>query len=140
MAAYIYWFLLALMLFAAEMATGTFYLLVLGIAMGIGGIAAVLGASLPTQITLCATAGLIGTVILRRTKIARHEPAENQNLDIGQVVRVVLTREDGTLRVAYRGSEWDAELISTEYQPDQPLYIQSMRGSTLVLSHQIPPR
>ena len=44
MAVYIYWFLLALVLLGLEMATGTFYLLVLSLAMAIGGFAALLDA------------------------------------------------------------------------------------------------
>ena len=43
MAVYVYWFLLALVLLGLEMVTGTFYLLVVSIAMAIGGLAALLG-------------------------------------------------------------------------------------------------
>lgn len=138
MAAYILWFLLALVLLAAEMATGTFYLLVLAIALGTGGVAALFDAPLPMQITLCAVVGLLGTIILRRSKITRPEPVENQNLDIGQPVRVMQWREGDTLRVIYRGAQWDAEVVSTDTPRDQPLFIQSMRGSTLILSHHKP--
>ena len=135
MAAYIIWFLLALALLAAEMATGTFYLLVLAIALATGGVAALLDVSLPMQITLCAVVGMTGTVILRRSKITRPEPAENQNLDLGQPVHVVQWHADGTLRVIYRGAEWDAEVAAADTPRDQPLFIESMRGSTLILSH-----
>lgn len=135
MADYIIWFLLGLAMLAAEMATGTFYILVLGIALGAGGIAALLGLALPLQITLSAVVGIVGTIILRRSKITRPESAQEQNLDIGQAVRVMHMREDGTLRVAYRGAEWDAELASADTPRDQPLFIQAMRGSTLVLTH-----
>jgi hypothetical protein len=47
-------------------------------------------------------------------------------------------REDGTLRVAYRGAEWDAELKSADTPQDQPLYIHAMHGSKLILSHHKP--
>lgn len=135
MAAYIIWFLLALALAAAEMATGTFYLLVLAIALATGGGAALLDLSLPLQITLCAVVGITGTVILRRSKITRPEPVQNQNLDLGQPVRVMQWNEDGTLRVIYRGAQWNAELASADTPRDQPLFIESMHGSTLILSH-----
>lgn len=134
MAAYIIWFLLALALLAAEMATGTFYLLVLAVALATGGGAALLDFSLPMQITLCALVGMTGTVILRRSKITRPEPAENQNLDLGQPVRVMQWHADGTLRVIYRGAEWDAEVAAADTPRDQPLFIESIRGSTLILS------
>ncbi|MDQ1362758.1 MAG: hypothetical protein QG652_618, partial [Pseudomonadota bacterium] len=112
MAAYIIWFLLALAMLAAEMATGTFYLLVFGIALGAGGLAALIDLPLPLQIALCAAVGITGTIILRRSRITRPESAKEQNLDIGQPVRVMLIRVDGTLRVAYSGAEWDAEVVS----------------------------
>jgi len=138
MAAYIIWFLLALILLAAEMATGTFYLLVLAIAFSTGGVAALADLSLPIQIGLCAVVGMAGTILLRRSKITRPEPAAEQNFDIGQAVRVMHWREDGTLRVIYRGAEWDAEVVAADTRRDQPLFIKSMRGSTLILSHQKP--
>ncbi len=140
MAAYIFWFLLALLLLAAEMATGTFYLLVLAVALATGGVAAVFDGSLPMQIVLSAVVGIAGTILLHRSKIAQPEAAENQSLDIGQAVHVLHWRDDGTLRVAYRGAEWDAELTSADIPREQPLFIQSMRGSTLILSHHKPPR
>jgi membrane protein implicated in regulation of membrane protease activity len=138
MAEYIIWFLLGLAMLAAEMATGTFYLLVFGIALGAGGVAALLNLPLPMQITLCAVVGIIGTIILRRSKITQPESTMEQNLDIGQPVRVMHIREDGTLRVAYRGAEWDAELESSDTPHDQPLFIHAMQGSKLILSHHKP--
>ena len=135
MAAYMIWFLLALILLAAEMTSGTFYLLVLSIALATGGVAALFEVSLPMQITLAALVGVAGTIILRRTKITRPVAAQNQNLDIGQPVRVLHWREDGTLRVSYRGAEWDAEVLTADTPRDQPLFIKAMRGSTLILNH-----
>jgi len=138
MAPYVYWFLLALGLMALEMMTGTFYLLVLGIALGIGGIAALFGLGQPLQFTLSAVAGIVGTVILRRVRHACTAAAPNQSLDIGQAVQTVRWREDGTARAQYRGSEWDAEPGSADMPRDVPLYIQAMRGSTLILTHHKP--
>ena len=137
MAPYVYWFLLALTLMALEMMTGTFYLLVLGIALGIGGVAALFGLSQPLQFTLSALAGIAGTVILRRIR-HRIPAAPNQSLDIGQPVQTVLWREDGTARAQYRGSDWDAEAESAAMPRDVPLYIKAMRGSTLILTHRKP--
>jgi membrane protein implicated in regulation of membrane protease activity len=138
MAGYIIWFLLALTMLAAEMATGTFYLLVLSVALGAGGLVALTGLDLPTQITVSAAIGVIGTIILRRSKFSRPVADENQNLDIGQTVRVMHVHEDGSLRVAYRGAEWNAQLATTDTPRDQVLYIQSIQGSKLILSHMKP--
>ena len=138
MAVYVYWFILALALMALEMATGTFYLLMLGIAVGIGGIAALFGLSLPLQLTLSAIAGIVGTVILRRVRRDMVPAASNQSLDIGQPVQSVTWHENGTARAFYRGAEWDAEPESADTPHTGPLYIKAMRGSTLILTHRKP--
>ena len=138
MAVYVYWFILALALMALEMATGTFYLLMLGIAVGIGGIAALFGLSLALQFTFAAVAGIVGTVILRRVRRDMVPAASNQSLDIGQPVQSVTWHENGTARAFYRGAEWDAEPESADTPHTGPLYIKAMRGSTLILTHRKP--
>jgi membrane protein implicated in regulation of membrane protease activity len=135
---YVNWFLLALVLLALEMATGTFYMLVMAIALGIGGVVALSGFSLPFQLTLGAVTGVVGTVILRRTKFSQPNTMSSRGLDIGQPVQIVTWRDDGALRVFYRGTEWDAEPESEDMPRDQPLYIKAMRGSTLTLTHHKP--
>ncbi len=132
---YAYWFLLALVLLGLEMVTGTFYLLVLSIAMAVGGLAALLGAGLVVQLVLGAIAGIVGTVILRRWKSTHTIEASSASLDIGQPVKVLKWNDDGTARVFYRGAEWDAELESAAMQREGALYIAAVRGSMLVLSH-----
>ena len=138
MAVYVYWFILALALMALEMATGTFYLLMLGIAVGIGGVAALFGLSLALQFTFAAVAGIVGTVILRRVRRDMVPAASNQSLDIGQPVQSVTWHENGTARAFYRGAEWDAEPESADTPHTGPLYIKAMRGSTLILTHRKP--
>lgn len=132
---YVYWFLLAFGLLALEMATGTFYMLIVSIALGLAGIAALLGLNLPLQITLSAVTSIMGTVILYRMNGARTTGKMiSQSLDIGQSVRVISWREDGVARVHYRGTEWDAELDSSSLQRDGVLYIKAIQGSKLILT------
>ena len=138
MAIYVYWFLLALVLFGLEMATGTFYLLMLAIAMAVGGIAALLAFGLPAQFGFAALAGVIATFILRRWKGGRSRNAASQSLDTGQPVRILSWREDGTARVFYRGAEWDAELEAADSGHEGAFYIKAMRGSVLVLTNRKP--
>ncbi len=135
MAPYVYWFLLALGLLALEMATGTFYLLMLSIALALGGVAAVLGFGVPAQLILSAVAGVVGIAILRRSKSVSLAQPDSQSLDIGQPVQVVAWRENGSARVNYRGAEWDAELESADTPREGPLYIKAMRSSMLILTH-----
>ncbi len=136
MANYIYWFLLALVLLALEMATGTFYLLAVSLAISIGGVAALLGFGLPAQLVLAALSGVVGTVVLRRWKGGQAGDAASQSFDTGQSVRVLSWKEDGTARVFYRGAEWDAETEGDDIKRDGKFFIKEIRGSILVLTHQ----
>lgn len=132
---YIYWFLCALVLVGLEMATGTFYLLVVAIAMAVGGVVALLGAGMVWQLMLCAVTGIAGTFILRRWKDSIGHETSNASLDIGQPVKTIKWNDNGTARVVYRGAEWDAELESPTTPRDVTLYISAVRGSGLVLTH-----
>jgi membrane protein implicated in regulation of membrane protease activity len=132
---YIYWFLLALVLLGLEMVSGTFYLLVVAIAMAVGGLAALLGLGLAWQLLLCATMVVAGTIILRRWKGTQSKETGSSNLDIGQPVRVIKWHDNGTARVFYRGAEWDAEPESADMPHDETLYIKAVQGSGLVLTH-----
>lgn len=136
MEAYIYWFVLGLILLGAELATGTFYMLVLAAALAAGGLAALMGFVLPLQFVIAAIVGLVGTLVLRRSRAAgQGGPAKDQSLDIGQGVKVLEWRDDGTARVHYRGSEWDAEPESADAPREGPFYIREVRGSKLILTH-----
>lgn len=138
MADYAYWFLAALVLIGLEMASGTFYLLMLGIALAIGGGAALIGLSGPLQFTLAALAGITGTVLLRRRNNDAPAEAEEQSLDIGQPVQVLAWHDNGTARVHYRGADWDAETESPDTPHDTTLYIKALHGTTLILTHRKP--
>lgn len=135
MAVYIYWFLLALILVGLEMATGTFYLLMLAMAMAIGGVFALLGLAFWFQLLLAAVAGIAGIFLLRHWRGRPSSNPMSQSLDIGQSVEVLTWRDDGTVRVFYRGAEWDAELEATSSGHDGIFYIKDIRGSILVLTN-----
>jgi membrane protein implicated in regulation of membrane protease activity len=135
MAIYIYWFVLALVLLGLEMVTGTFYLLVVSIAAAVGGIAALGGMSLTWQLTLCALAVVAGTIILRRWKKGQVAVVADTSFDVGQPVKVLAWHENGSVRVFYRGAEWDAEPESPDMPRDGTFYIKAVRGSSLVLTH-----
>lgn len=140
MPSYAYWFLLALGLLAMEMLTGTFYMLILSVAVGTGGLAALLGWDMSVQITCSVITGMIGVMIVRKMKGASTAKSEDQNLDVGQTVRLITWNNDGTARVHFRGAEWDAELEDFKLGMVQPavLYIKSVHGSRLVLTSHKP--
>src|SRR4051812_40459833 len=114
------WWVLAGVAVAAELTTGTFYLLMLALGMAAGAVSAHVGLSPALQIVMAALVGGGATALWhwRRMQNPRSAPAaENRdvNLDIGEHVTVAAWRADRTARVAYRGSTWTARL-----QPDAP--------------------
>lgn len=139
MSSYWMWWIAGAALIAAELVTGTFYLLVIGLALVCGGFAAYLGAEIPVQWLITAALGVVGTVLLQRWKrnlVASTPP--QKGLDIGQMVQVQSWGPAGTARVAYRGSTWDAEVASAQTPHAKTMYIAGMRGSVLLLSDRRP--
>jgi membrane protein implicated in regulation of membrane protease activity len=132
-------FIVAIALLAAEMLTGTFYLLLIAIGVACGGVAGWLGASFDTQLLAAAVLGAAGPLILhywRAQKAAARAP--DQPLDVGEIVQVETWNSDGSARVRHRGSHWDAELEDAATSHSATLYIKAMRGSTLILSDRKP--
>ena len=127
------WWLFAALLVGAELVTGTFYLLAMGVAVAAGGVAAWLGFSLEVQLVTAGVLSLVGTFLAHRWRMRRTLPAP-QPLDVGQAVRVLDWKEDGKARVAYRGTQWDAELAQPGGARAETMYIVGTRGSTLLVA------
>ena len=139
MAAYWMWWIAAVTLIAVELLVGSFYLLVIGLAVACGGLAALFGASAPLQWLVAGVLGVVGTMVLRRWKrrlMARTPP--QPGLDIGAQVQVLTWGPGRTARVSYRGSSWDAELAAPDTPQAETMYITAMRGSVLILADQRP--
>ena len=132
------WWIAAAALIGAELVTGTFYLLAIGVAVALGGVAAWLGAGVPMQFGIAGVLGVALTVAAHRWRLARASPPAQPALDIGHAVQVQTWNADGTARVAYRGSTWDAEIGVAGVPRAETLYIVGMRGSVLVLSDRKP--
>lgn len=135
MQGYVFWWMLAAVLVGVELATGTFYLLVYGLAAAAAGLAAWLGASVIVQLLAAAIVASAGTLALRHWKRSTgYTEAGMQDLDIGQAVQVeswLGTRG----QVKYRGALWDAEAESVDVDSARPLFIRAVRGNTLVLGN-----
>ncbi|MFO1406716.1 MAG: NfeD family protein [Steroidobacteraceae bacterium] len=107
------WWVAAGLLVAAELATGTFYLLMMALGLAAGAVAAHLGFPPALQVTAAAVVGGGATALWhwRRARNPRSEPAASNpdvNLDVGARVQVEAWGNDGTARVPYRGSLWPA--------------------------------
>jgi membrane protein implicated in regulation of membrane protease activity len=105
------WWLTVGALVAAELATGTFYLLMLALGAAAGAMAAYAGVDSQAQITAASVVGG-GAVVLwhlvrrLRPKTAPAESNHDVNIDIGQRLHVIAWDAEGTARVPYRGASW----------------------------------
>ncbi len=134
MAEYWIWWVLAAALIGVELLTGTFYLLAVGVAFALGGVAAWLGASLAAQLLIGGVFAIAGTIGAHQWRKLHAGPAPQPGLDVGQEVQVLAWHDNGTARVNYRGTQWDAEISSPAAVRAQTMYIVATRGSTLVIA------
>ena len=107
------WWLAAGVLVAAELLTGTFYLLMVALGCVAGAMVAHGGAGVTAQLAVAALmgAGATATWHWRRARAPRSAPVERNrdaNIDVGQTVFVTAWDSDGSARVPYRGSHWTA--------------------------------
>jgi membrane protein implicated in regulation of membrane protease activity len=128
------WWILAAVLIGAELLTGTFYLLAVGVAFVLGGVAAWLGGPLPVQLLIGGVFAVAGTIAAHQWRRLHAMPTQQAGLDVGQEVDVVAWHDNGTARVKYRGTQWDAEIASPGAARAQTMYIVATRGSTLVIA------
>ena len=105
------WWVAAGIAVALELATATFYLLMIAFGMAVGAIAAHLGAGTSLQMVLAAAAGGASVLVLHYSrksliKPIRAEANRDVNMDIGGLVQVDAWAADGTAQVQYRGAAW----------------------------------
>ena len=134
------WALLGLTLVIVELLTGTFYLLVLGIAAFGAAFAAWLGQPFPVQVIIgsaVAAAGCYGVHVYR----AKNLKEQMAPIDAGQPASFENWIDQGArlARVRYRGASWDAH-IEDEETPGAgaTLYVISAHGNTLKVSSRRP--
>jgi len=140
MEAYLIWLLAGLALVIAELITGTFYLLVLGVAAFGAGAAAWLGGGFPLQvITATAVAG-VGVYLVHAYR-ARNAAQQMPPIDAGQPASFEswVDQAAGLARVRYRGASWEARLEGSEApQPGAVVYVLAAEGNTLKVSAKRP--
>ncbi len=136
---YVGWFVIGFGLVIAELLTGTFYLLVIAVAFGAAGIAALLGAPMVAQLATAAAFSLGGTLWLRSSRFGRrlHDRATSdhvQNMDVGQTLRVEQWNPNRTARASYRGATWDVELLPGEEPVGGEFVIREIHANRLIVA------
>jgi membrane protein implicated in regulation of membrane protease activity len=124
-------------LIVLEMHTLTIYLLAAGAACLAGGAVALTGGGPIWTLSAIAMTGLVALPVAHwaRGRLKNRASEEVSRDDTGHSVTVLEARE-GMLRVAYRGSTWNARLRDSSAaapQPGHTLVISAREGSTLVL-------
>lgn len=128
------WWILGLVLVVCEMASGTFYLLILGASALLTGCVAWFGISEEVQWLVASVIAATGSFTVNRYRAAHPQTSNpTQNLDIGQRVTLV-SQHEGQLRVRYRGTEWQAELAQPLEPIPETLFIQAVHGNLLIVS------
>ena len=123
---------------AAELATGTFYLLMMALGLACAALAAHLGLGVNAQIVAAALVGGGATALWhwQRAREPRSAPVatnRDANLDIGERVHVDAWDAGRTARVQYRGSVWTARLSPGATAASGPHRVAGVEGNWLVL-------
>ncbi len=133
------WLVAGLVLGAAEILVGTFYLLVVAVSACLAALASAAGLSGAWQFSIFAAAMIVGGLAVRRLKgretSSDREAQALQNADCGQRVIVRAWQADGTALVSYRGAQWRARLEDGAAAAPGPGVYEIVRvdGSALVL-------
>ena len=143
---YLWWVVAGIALVITELATGTFYLLVLGIAAFAGAGVAWFGQSLWLAAVVSAAVAACGVIVVNRYRAPRAGGGEVP-LDVGQnaVFESWRSENDRLARVRYRNAQWDARVIDEKIADEKEagagaiaagrvLHIRGVEGSTLIVS------
>ena len=132
------WWIVAGVLVAAELATGTFYLLMLAVGAVAAALAAHAGMAFNGQLLAAALigGGAVAAWHFKRGRQPAPGPAgENRdvNLDIGETVQVAEWDADGDAKVSYRGATWTVRYAGSGVPQPGRHVIRAIDGNRLLL-------
>lgn len=132
------WWIATGVLIAAELATGSFYLLMLALGLVAAALAAHLGLAFSGQLVAAALVGggaIVAWHLRRQRQRALPGAVSNRNfdLDVGERVSVEHWESDGTARIDYRGAQWNARYAG-DGEPGPGVYvIRGIESNRLLL-------
>ena len=136
----IVWAVIGLVLVIVEVVTGTFYLLMLGVAAFGAALAAWLGLGFSAQsivAVVVSAAGCYGVHVYR----AKNSAQQMAPIDAGMPASFESWLDAGSrlARVRYRGASWDARVEGLEaIEPGATVYVLAADGNTLRVAKQKP--
>jgi len=136
---YLWWGIAGFGLIIIELASGTFYLLVIGSAALVAALLAWAGLPFSVQAIVSSVLSIAGVVYVHHRRVA-NPPTEGSNmLDVGQSVTLDswVDEPHRLARVNYRNAQWDAQVLGTgPVAAGAQLVISAVDGNTL----QVTPR
>jgi membrane protein implicated in regulation of membrane protease activity len=137
------WLIAGFVLVIAELITGTFYLLVIGLGAFAGAVAAWTGAHVMVQAVASGAVAIGGAWAVHHWHARQRPNVPGDNLlDRGQpvVLESWANEAAGIARVRYRGTSWDARMARHGERPlpGTTLYISGQEGNELVVAT-VPP-
>jgi membrane protein implicated in regulation of membrane protease activity len=140
MSPYLYWILAGFLLLIVEMTSGTFYLLVLGLAAFAAALAAWSGATVGAQAGIAGVVALVGVGVVWKMRAGDTPTVSGNALDVGGMVTLEswVDRSAGVAKVRYRDAQWEARVALEPGQPvpepGNTLYIRNSAGNLLEVS------
>jgi membrane protein implicated in regulation of membrane protease activity len=133
-----WWWIVGGLLVAGELASGTFYMLMLAAGCAAGALAGYAGLAFFAQVLAAAVVGGGAVLAWRRQRARGPRPlatAANPdiNLDIGERVHVDAWNVDGTARVTYRGAAWNVRYVGDGPPRPGAYVIDEVRHNELAL-------
>lgn len=137
---YIGWFVVALVLLIVEINAMSFYLVALALGAIAGGISAYMEQTFTQQAVVAGIVTMIAAILsfYLRKKLKSPKDKSNNVLDIGQRVTVQPDNinADGSAKVLYRGTEWQA--FASEGSLSSGIFlIESVNGTQLILGTKV---
>ena len=143
---YLVWVLIGFGLVIVELLTGTFYLLVLGIASFGAAAVAFFELSFPLQASTAAILAAAGSWLVHLYRV-KNTQQQMRSMDYAQPVTFEewVDQSERMARVRYRGAQWEARIesgadntggttIYADVKSGTQLYILSTSGNTLTVS------
>jgi len=130
---YIAWAILGFVLVIAELFTGTFYLIMLGVAAFGASIAAYFGQDFPIQSVVAGLVAAAGAFWVHTWR-AKNATQQMKAVDAGQPANFETWVDRGArlARVRYRGASWDARIDGDQApEPGEVVYVVATQGNTL---------
>ena len=132
------WWIVAGVLVAAELASGSFYLLMLALGAAAAALSAHAGLAFNAQLLVAAVVGggaVAAWHAKRRSEPAPKPASENRdvNLDIGEAVHVTAWDADQNAQVQYRGAAWTVRYAGTGMPRPGTHTIRAVEGNRLLV-------